>query len=174
MTRYGSAVAWARLVGKPGIERAGDLGLVDSTGVLADHWAGRSVRFLAERGTVPVLPFSDVDPLHWAAAPVWALSPDAAGDGTRYLLYGGDRSLLRREYMYVVHRTIAAVTGEGVTRLGSEPVEPETLVVDEGLFISHPRTHELRPQQPMTRWEFALATRRVLEWPGFPDRLVAR
>ena len=97
----------------------------------------------------------------------WLVLECAAEDGGRYLLYRGDQPLLRREYMYAVHRTIAALDGEGVARLAGESVDPEKLVVDEGLFIGYPKSHDLRSDLPMTRLWFAVATSRVLEWLPF-------
>jgi len=47
-------------------------------------------------------------------------------------------------------------------------------LVDEGIIIGYPKTHEFKGDRAMTRYEFAMALSRLaLEWPGLPDAFAA-
>ena len=39
-------------------------------------------------------------------------------------------------------------------------------LVDEGIIIGYPKTHEFKGDRAMTRYEFAMAISRLMEWPG--------
>jgi Collagen triple helix repeat (20 copies)/S-layer homology domain len=39
-------------------------------------------------------------------------------------------------------------------------------LVEEGILIGYPRTHEFRGDRAMTRYEFAMAVSRLTDWPG--------
>ena len=39
-------------------------------------------------------------------------------------------------------------------------------LVDEGIIIGYPQTHEFKGDRAMTRYEFAMAVARLMEWPG--------
>jgi Collagen triple helix repeat (20 copies)/S-layer homology domain len=39
-------------------------------------------------------------------------------------------------------------------------------LVDEGIIIGYPKTHEFKGDRAMTRYEFAMAISRLMDWPG--------
>jgi hypothetical protein len=170
MTRYEFAVAWAKLAQKLGLQHAAEQLPDLRTDVPPGHWACQSVEYLASVGPLPAEAFDDVDALHWAARPVAVLSGEASRGQPRYLLFRGDEPLMRREYMEMVHRTACALRAAHPDRFVYSDLrvtDVEGFMVDEGLLIGYPRTHELRPHWPMTRRDFCLATSRLLDDPAF-------
>ena len=167
ITRYEFAAAWVRLVEVLGMETS-PLSLNDAvTDVPADHWARESVEKLAAIKLVPALPFSDVEPMHWAAFSVAALIGGADREGRRYLAFRGDEPVLRREYAEIVWRTWQAASRQEITprvprEYGKDAAE---FLVNEGVLVGYP-DEKLYLNRPMQRFEFCLATVRLLE--AFP------
>jgi len=43
-------------------------------------------------------------------------------------------------------------------------------LVDEGIIIGYPKTHEFKGDRAMTRYEFAMAISRLMDWPGMKGK----